>query len=148
MCKHILTIQDEFTRYLIAAPIPDLETKTILNTLIDKFFLVHGIPKTIHTDNGSSLMSHLFQDTCKQMGIKMTQTPTYSPQGNRVERAHRTLGQILRSDDSSDPSSWARKVNIAVFEINVAKNRITGVAPLLCIVRPKPQSPFRHSLPR
>ena len=76
------------TRYIVAVPIPDLEAKTILNALIDRFFLVHGMPETIHTDNGSSLMSHLFQDTCKQMGIKMTQTPTYSPQGNRVERAH------------------------------------------------------------
>ena len=142
VCKHILTIQDGFTRYLIAAPIPDLETKTILNTLIDKFFLVHGIPKTIHTDNGSSLMSHLFQDTCKQMGIKMTQTPTYSPQGNRVERAHRTLGQILRSDESSDPSSWVRKVNVAVFEINVAKNRVTGVAPYYAMYGRNPRVPL------
>ena len=142
VCKHILTIQDGFTRYLIAAPIPDLETKTILNTLIDKFFLVHGIPETIHTDNGSSLMSHLFQDTCKQMGIKMTQTPTYSPQGNRVERAHRTLGQILRSDDSSDPSSWVQKVNAAVFEINVAKNRITGVAPYYAMYGRNPRVPL------
>ena len=70
--RHILTVQDGFTRYLVAVPIPDLETKTILNALIDRFFLVHGMPETIHTDNGSSLMSHLFQDTCKQMGVKMT----------------------------------------------------------------------------
>ena len=65
----------------------------------------------------------LFQDTCKQMGVKMTQTPTYSPQGNRVERAHRTLGQILRSDDSSHPGSWAQKVDAAIFEINISRNR-------------------------
>ena len=129
VCKHILTIQDGFTRYLVAIPVPDLESKTLLTNMIDRFFLVHGLPETIHTDNGSSLMSHLFQDTCKQMGILMTQTPTYSPQGNRVERAHRTLGQILRSDDSSNPSSWARKMDAAIFEINISRNRITGVSP-------------------
>ena len=93
MCEHILTIKDGFTRYLIAAPIPDLETKTILNTLIDKFFLVHGIPE-IHTDNGSSLMSHLFQDTCKQMGVKMTQTPTYSPPGKQSGRGSQNTRTI------------------------------------------------------
>ncbi len=48
--RHILTVQDRFTRYLVAVPIPDLETKTILNALIDRFFLVHGMPETIHTD--------------------------------------------------------------------------------------------------
>ena len=63
------------------------------------------------------------------MGVKMTQTPTYSPQGNRVERAHRTLGQVLRSDDSSSPNSWAQKVDAAIFEINISRNRITGVTP-------------------
>ena len=68
--------------------------------------LVHGLPETIHTDNGSSLMSNLFQDTCKQMRVYSL---IYSPQGNRVERAHQTLGQILQSDDTFNPNSWAQK---------------------------------------
>ena len=142
VCRHILTVQDGFTRYLVAIPIPDLEAKTILATLIDRFFLVHGMPETIHTDNGSSLMSHLFQDTCKQMGVKMTQTPTYSPQGNRVERAHRTLGQIFRSDDSSSPGSWAQKVDAAIFEINISRNRITGVSPYYAMYGRNPRVPL------
>jgi len=76
------------------------------------------------------------------MGVKMTQTPTYSPQGNRVERAHRTLGQILRSDDSSNPSSWAQKVDAAVFEINISRNRITGVAPYYAMYGRNPRVPL------
>ncbi len=59
-----------------------------------------------------------------------------------LERAHRTLGQILRSDDSSDPSSWVQKVNAAVFEINVAKNRITGVAPYYAMYGRNPRVPL------
>ena len=31
MCLHILTMQDTFTRYLVAVPVPDLEAKTLLN---------------------------------------------------------------------------------------------------------------------
>ena len=64
-CKHILTILDGFSRYFVAIPLPDLEAKTILEALVNKFILVHGVPECIHTDNGSSLMSHLFQDSCK-----------------------------------------------------------------------------------
>ena len=100
------------------------------------------MPETIHTDNGSSLMSHLFQDTCKQMGVKMRQTPTFSPQGNRVERAHRTLGQLLRSDDSSSPNSWAQKVDAAIFKINISRNRITGVTPYYAMYRRNPRVPL------
>ena len=128
VCKHILNIQDDFTRYLVTIPVPDLESKTLVINMIDRCVLMHKLPETIHTDNGSSLMSSLFQDTCKQMGIIMTQTPTYNPQGNRLERAHQTLGQILRSDDSSNPSSQARKVDAAIFENDMSWNRITGVS--------------------
>jgi hypothetical protein len=142
ICKHILTIQDGFTRHLVAIPVSDLEAKTLLSALIDRVFLVHGLPETIHTDNGSSLMSNLFQDTCKQMGVMMTQTPTYSPQGNRVERAHQTLGQILRSDDTFNPSSWAQKVDAAVFEINISRNRITGVSPYYAMYGRNPRIPL------
>ena len=91
-CKHILTMLDRFSRYFVAIPLPDLEAKTILETLVNKFIIVHRVPECIHTDNGSSLMSPLFQDSCKPMNIKMTQTPVYFPQGNRVERSHKTLG--------------------------------------------------------
>ena len=94
VCRHILMVQDGFTRYIVAVPIPDLEAKTILNALIDRFFLVHGITETIHTDNGSSLISHLFQDTCKQMGVKMTQTPTYSPPGKQSGRGSQNTRTI------------------------------------------------------
>ena len=78
------------------------------------------------------------------MGVKMTQTPTYSPQGNRVERAHRTLGLILGqwSDDSSNPGSWAQKVDAAIFEINISRNWITGVAPYYAMYGRNPQVPL------
>ena len=141
-CKHILTILDGFSRYFVAIPLPDLEAKTILEALVNKFILVHGVPECIHTDNGSSLMSHLFQDSCKQMNIKMTQTPVYSPQGNRVERSHRTLGQILRSDDTFVPGSWVQKLDSAVFEINISRNRITGVAPYYALFGRNPRIPL------
>ena len=60
---------------------------------------------------------------------KWRKPPPIAPLGNRVEGAHRTLGQLLKSDDSSNPSSWALKVDAAIIEINISRNRITGVAP-------------------
>ena len=87
-------------------------------------------------------MSHLFQDSCKQINIKMTQTPVYSPQGNRVERSHRTLGQILRSDDTFVPGSWVQKLDSAVFEINIYRNRNTGFTPYYALFGHNPRIPL------
>ena len=129
--KHIFTILDGFTRFLVAIPIPDLEASTLLNAFVEGFCLKFGIPEVVHSDNGTSIMSHTFQDSLHQLGIQTTQTPTYSPQGNRVERSHRTLGASLRSDDSTSPGSWPVKLNTILFELNNARNRVTGVSPVL-----------------
>ena len=81
-CKHLLTILYGFTRYLTAIPIPDLEAKPLLKGFMEGFVLVHGVLEGVHTDNGSSLVGQLFQDSLNQMGIQTTRTPVYSPHRN------------------------------------------------------------------
>ena len=70
-------------------------------------------------------MSKTFQDSLHALGVQTTQTPTYSPQGNRVEMSRRTLGASLRSDDSTSPGSWPVKLNTILFELNNARNRVS-----------------------
>jgi transposase InsO family protein len=44
------------------------------------------------SDNGSAYRSHLWRDTCDQLGIKPKRTRPYRPQTNgKIERFHRTL---------------------------------------------------------
>jgi len=59
-----------------------------------------------------------------------------------VERAHQTLGQILQSDDTFNPNSWAQKVDAAIFEINISRNRITGVSPYYAMYGRNPRIPL------
>ena len=50
--RHILVIQDYFTKWVVAVPIPDQTSHTVLQAFIDYWFSVHGIPRIILTDNG------------------------------------------------------------------------------------------------
>ena len=59
--------------------------------------------------------------------VKHTFTPTYTPQGNTVERLHSVLKAMLRSDSNPDP--WTRKLPVAVFAINTAMCRSIGLTP-------------------
>ena len=44
------------------------------------------------SDNGSAYSSHLWRDTCAELGIKHSRTRPYRPQTNgKIERFHRTL---------------------------------------------------------
>lgn len=128
-CKFLLTIQDGFTRYLVAVPIPDQVTSTIVTALMERWIYVHGVCETLHSDNGSSFTSHLFKEVMHRLGITKTYTPVYSPQGDRVERAHRVLGDIIRADRRYDANRWPQKISAAVLAYNATVNRLTGMSP-------------------
>ena len=124
-----MTILDGFTQYLTAFPIPDLEAKTLLKAFMKGFVVDHGLPEVVHTDNGSSIVGKLFQDSLNQMGIQTTRTPVYTPEGNRVERTHRTLEGLLRANYEINPHSWISNLQTIVFEINNTRNKITRASP-------------------
>jgi transposase InsO family protein len=57
------------------------------------WFAARGV--TTHrvlSDNGSAYKSHLWRDTCTELGITVKKTRPYRPQTNgKIERFHRTL---------------------------------------------------------
>ena len=122
-------MQDSFTRYLVTVPVEDLEAKTIAAKVMEHWILKFGIPEQIHTDRGVSFTSQLFMEVMNMMGIRKTVTPPYCPRGDRVERAHQVLGEILRSDERGPDADWARNLPEATLAYNIATNRVTGVSP-------------------
>ena len=146
-CLHILTIQDACTRFLVATPIPDLTTKTISQALITHWIHRFSVPSRIHSDNGSSFCSNLMKDTFKHFDIEKTTTPVYSPQSNRVERAHRVIGDLIRSNQKYPTEKWVEKLQIAVYTYNTTVNRLTGFAPLHALTGQKPSMPLTMIFP-
>lgn len=145
--RYILTIQDGFTRHLVAVAVPDQTTKTVVEALISRFICVYGCPENIHSDNGSSYSSHLFRETMRALGIFQTFTPVYTPQSDRVERAHSLLGKLLRSDTRFGVNQWPEKLPAAVLAYNVTTNRITGVSPFEALYGHAPNLPVDMIFP-
>lgn len=127
--KHVLTIMDGFTRYTVAVPIPDLTTSTTIRAFIDSWVLRFGMCEVLHSDNGTNFSSEVFRGVMKEFGILKTFTPPVHPEGNRVERAHQVLGQLLRSDPATYVTNWAETLPTATFAYNSAVNRVTGCSP-------------------
>ena len=50
---------DWLTRYVIAVPIPDTKTTTVLEAIEEQLILMHGCPKRIKTDNASNFRSEI-----------------------------------------------------------------------------------------
>ena len=147
LCKHFVTIQDGFSRFLVAVPIPSLHTEVVAKTIIDNWIYVHSCMETLHSDRGTSYTSELFLEIMRQLNIHKTFTPPATPQSDRVERAHRCLGNILRADDRFDSGSWTEKLPACVFAYNCAVNRYTGVSPFQAVFGRLPVMPVDMIFP-
>ena len=137
---HFLTVQDAWTRFLVAVPIPDVSTKTIAANIIEMWIHRYSCPIKMHSDNGTGFTSKLMQEIMKMFNIQRTYTPPYSPSGNRVERSHKLLGQLLRTDDTGRSVDWVKNLNTALFVYNTTVNRFTGLSPLEALTTSKPHS--------
>ena len=126
--SYILTILDGFTRYLTAVPLKTITAHSVLEGFLHNYVYKYGIPETVHTDNGVQFISATFQKAMEMYQISHTFTPTYTPEGNRVERYHRTLASMLRCENITE-GTWAQKLDATVFALNSATNRITGISP-------------------
>ena len=126
---NFLTMQDGFTRYLVAVPIKDTKTATIVDAIIENWIYKFGCMEVMHSDRGTAFASEIFHAVMKKLGVVKTVTPPYTPEGDRVERAHRVIGDLLRADGTQDPERWAAKLPAAVLAYNGSVNRVIGVSP-------------------
>jgi len=63
----------------------------------------------------------------RMLDIQVTHTPTYNPRSNKVERLHRVLGDILRSNQTGPAHQWVSKIPLALFAYRTTVSNVTGV---------------------
>ena len=123
---HPLTIADSRSRYLFTAKAHYSENLKSVKTEFIKVFRKHGLPRQIHTDNGSPFgsvssiqrftrLSYWFID----LGIlPVFSDPAHPEQNGRHERMHRDLKAACAKPSSYDIKSQQRKLNSFVKEYN------------------------------
>ena len=128
--KYILTCQDNLSQYLITQPLRNQTVDEVSEALINRVFLLYGIPKIILTDQGSNFMSDVFKRICKLFQIEKLNTVAYHPESNgALERTHRTLVTYLRSYVDTKPSNWDQWLQFASFTFNTTPHSITRYSP-------------------
>jgi transposase InsO family protein len=89
--RYLLVVQDYFTKWADARPLPDQTASRITTELVD-LFTTYGVPEIVHSDQGRNFESAIFQQVLKAFGVKKTRTTAYHPQGDgMVERFNCTL---------------------------------------------------------
>ena len=95
--RYLLVVQDYFTKWAEAFPMPDQTAKRITNILIG-LCATMGLPQIIHSDQGRNFESAILHQTLQAFGVTKSHTSAYHPQGDgMVERLNRSILQILRT---------------------------------------------------
>jgi len=75
--------------------------------LYSVFFSRFGLPRELHSDQGSNFESKLVTELCSIAGINKTRTTPFHPRSDgQTERANRPILQMLRASIDAQPESW------------------------------------------
>ncbi|KAL7297068.1 hypothetical protein TKK_0009493 [Trichogramma kaykai] len=140
---HLLTMQCNLTKYLLAIPIPNLKASTIADALARHLICQFGTPRAILSDRGTSFLSDLVESVLRIFIVKHLTTSAYRPQTNgSLERSHGPLVDFIRtySDDYDDLDHLTP---FATFTYNTSVHSATNFTPFELVYERVARFPLR-----
>ena len=67
--RYLLVVQDYFTKWGEAIPLPDQTAVPITGELI-KLFSIYGYPEILHSDQGRNFESSILAETLRAFGVR------------------------------------------------------------------------------
>jgi len=141
--KYILVASDYFTRWVEAYAIPNQEATTVAGKLVDNMFCHFGLPEQLHSDMGAQFESRIIKEMCKMLHINKTHTTPYHPQSDGlVERANRTIQNMLTTTTNSKTGDWENCLPKVCLAYNTSKHASTGYTPFYLMFGRQPHMPL------
>ena len=127
--QYLLVIQDYFSKWPFAIPLPDQKAERIVQALKDQVFTLVGPPRRLHSDQGRNFESYILLELCKAFGVTKSHTTPYHPMGDGlVERMNRSLLNLLRALVQTE-SDWEEHVQLLLFVYRTTKHSTTKLSP-------------------
>ena len=141
--KYILTVMDNFTKFVEAIPMINQEAISVARALVDNVIVRYGAPLQILTDQGTNFEGDLFRGLCKLLGIDKVRTSSYHPSGNGlIERFHRTLNAMLGKVVSSHQRDWDEFLPQVLAAYRASSHESTGFSPNLLMFGRETRAPL------
>ena len=140
--KYALVVMDYFSKYVRIYPMKNQKAVTVSECLMDWVYEL-GVPERIHSDQGPQFESIVFQELCKQLGIRKTRTTPYHPQSDgMVERFMRTLKDMVAKYVDAQGLTWDKGVKAYAMAYNSAVHNTTGYSPFFLVHGYEPRLPM------
>ena len=116
----------------------------------DFVFRLHGLPRSIVSDRGTTFASEFSRSMCKMLGIAQKLSTAFHPQTDgQTERINSILEQYLRGYCGYQQDNWSELLTMAEFAYNNTLSSTTGLTPFFANyqfdpryeILPRPNSP-------
>jgi hypothetical protein len=128
----IIVFVDRLTKMVhLASTSTTVTAEGTAQLFADHVFKLHGVPKDIVTDRGSTFVAQFMTELLRLVGTKHNRTTAYHPQSDgQTERVNRVLEEMLRHYVGGvRHRDWANCLSAAEFAINNAHHESTGTTP-------------------
>jgi hypothetical protein len=127
----IWVIVDRLTKVAHFLPISIyFEANQYADLYVSQVVRLHGVPKTIVSDRGSTWTNRFWESLQKALGTKLVRSSTYHPQTTgQTERVNQILEDMLRACVLSAKGPWDSWLPLAEFSYNNSYQASIKMAP-------------------
>jgi transposase InsO family protein len=131
----ILVVIDRFSKMAHYLPTrKDLDARGLANLFLREIIRLHGPPKSIVTDRGSTFTSAYWSTFAQALGTRLLLSTAFHPQTDgQTERQNQTVEQYLRIYCNYEQDNWAKLLPQAEYSYNNASHSATGVSPFYAV---------------
>ena len=128
--RFLLVVTDYFTKWTESYAIPNQEAVTVAEKLVVEFVCRFGVPRELHSDQGTNFESKVMAEVCKLLDIEKTRTSPLHPQSDgQVERYNRTLIEMLRGKLKETQEDWDLQLQPCMMAYRSSIHESTGETP-------------------
>ena len=125
---YILTIQDNFTKYSLAIPLPNHQAGTIADAFVKKFICIFVSPKGVLTNQGRDFVSNLLKRLAKRSSFR--EYHSFSPSIQWITRTitlcSRWISQTIQTFIPSSQNEKLQTYDDQGGKIEKLDNQYTG----------------------
>jgi transposase InsO family protein len=107
--QNIMVVMDRFSSAIILIPLRSKFTaRDVANAFLTDVYSTHGLPSSLLSDRDARFTSKFWQGLHGQLGIELLMSTSFHQNTNgQLERANRTIGQMLRIFTNNNQNEWA-----------------------------------------
>ncbi|XP_064639557.1 uncharacterized protein LOC135495071 [Lineus longissimus] len=129
----VLTMEDNFTKWVEAAPLKTMETTEVCNAIIRELISRFGCMYLLHSDRGPQFVSHLYASLLQKLGVNKSLTTPYNPKSNgRVENFNKILKSMMKTyiyDHRESVGDWDSMLPLFLMAYRSSVDNSTGETP-------------------